>query len=97
MSMGETVRMTVPDAVLHQQIDADIVLLHLTTEQYYGLDEVGSRIWQLLKQHGSVDPIVAALVEEYDVNEEVLRSDVERLLSELVDAGLIEVEREPDL
>jgi hypothetical protein len=86
-------QITVPDAVLHQQLEDEIVLLHLETEQYYGLDEVGSRVWQLLREHRTVDPIVAALLDEYEVDEATLRTDVERLLDELADLGLIHVER----
>ena len=49
-------RIAVPQRVLHQQIDAETVLLHIHDETYYGLDDVGTRVWQLLKEHGTVDP-----------------------------------------
>jgi hypothetical protein len=84
---------TVHDAVLHQQLGEETVLLHLGTERYYGLDEVGSRVWLLLREHRTLDPIVMALVDEYEVDEETLRRDLERLLDELADLGLIHLER----
>lgn len=93
MSRPEVLQITVPDAVLHQQMGEETVLLHTSNEHYYGLDEVGSRFWQLLRQHQTLDPIVAALLEEYEVDETTLRADLERLVEELADTGLIHVER----
>ncbi len=91
--MSPPEQITVPEAVLHQQLGEETVLLHLGTECYYGLDEVGSRVWQLLREHRALDPIVAALLSEYEVDETMLRGDLERLLDELADLGLIHVER----
>ena len=89
MTRSHNTPIAIPDEVLHQQLDAETVLLHLDTETYYGLDEVGSRVWQLLQEHGSTEPVVAALVQEYDVDEATVRRDIDRLLGELADAGLI--------
>lgn len=91
--MSPTEQIRVPSDVLHQQLGEETVLLHLGTENYYGLDEVGSRVWQLLREHRTVDPIVAALLVEYEVDETTLRNDLDRLLAELADLGLIHVER----
>lgn len=93
MSRPEVLQITVPAAVLHQQLGEDTVLLHVANEHYYGLDEVGSRFWQLLRQHQTLDPIVAILLDEYEVDETTLRNDLERLVDELADTGLIQVER----
>jgi hypothetical protein len=93
MSRPEVLQITVPDAVLHEQMGEETVLLHMGNEHYYGLDEVGSRFWQLLREHRTLDPIVAALLEEYEVDEATLRADLERLVDDLADTGLIRVER----
>jgi len=95
MSMLNTAHITISDATLHQQLDDETILLHLDTEYYYGLDDIGSRIWQLLKQHGRVDHIVADMLREYDVEEVTLRGDIECLLSEMARAGLIQIALEP--
>lgn len=47
---------------------------------------------QLLREHRTVDPIVAVLLDEYEVDETALRAEVERLLDELSDLGLIHIE-----
>ena len=91
MDFHDAKEITISDGVLHQQLDAETVLLQLNTETYFGLDEVGTRVWQLLSEHRTVDPILAALVAEYEVDEGTLRDDVRRLLGELAAAGLIHV------
>ena len=88
-------RITIADGVLHQQLDGETVLLHLASEYYFGLDPVGTRVWELLQQHDTVDPIVAVLVTEYEVDEGTLRRDLDRLLGELAESGLVHIEATP--
>ena len=83
-------RITVPQSVLHQEIDSETILFDVEAGRYYGLNEIGTRIWQLAQQHGAVAPIVATLLEEYAVDEATLRGDIEGLIGQLVAAGLIE-------
>lgn len=82
-----TVRIT-PD-VLHQELGGETVLLNLANENYFGLDEVGTRVWQVLGETHSASDVVSRLTEEYDVPTEQLRADVSRLISDLAAAGLV--------
>ena len=70
----------------------EAVLLDLATGTYFGLDEVGTRVWQLLEQYGSNDAVVAALLEEYAVDEPRARADVDRLILELSEKGLVRID-----
>ncbi len=79
-----------PD-ILHQELGGETVLLNLIDEHYFGLDPVGSRIWQILGETGRADAVVEKLLQEYDVAEETLRTDVARIVSELHDAGLVQL------
>lgn len=85
-----TVRVT-PD-VLHQELGGETVLLNLANESYFGLDEVGTRVWQVLGETQSASAVLTRLLDEYDVSAEQLRADVEKLIALLVDAGLVSVE-----
>lgn len=67
-------------------------MLNLASESYYGLDEVGTRVWQLLSETTSASAVVDALLDEYEVGTEQLRNDVERIVAELAKAGLISLE-----
>jgi len=66
-------------------------LLNLETEQYFGLDETGTRMWQLLVGSPSIDAAYQELLVEFDVEPELLRSNLMELLSRLVDSGLLQV------
>lgn len=82
-----TVRIT-PD-VLHQELGGETVLLNLANENYFGLDEVGTRVWQVLSETQSANDVVTRLTEEYDVPTDQLRVDVARLIAEIAAAELV--------
>ena len=80
----------VAENVVFQEIEGETVLLDLKQEQYFGLDEVGSRIWALIEGGHSVGAIVRTLGEEYDAGPQQIEHDLLCLLTELEQAGLIE-------
>lgn len=77
-----------PDA-LFQEVAGEIVLLDLRSENYFGLDEVGTRIWRLLETGINIGEVVQKLLQEYDVDQITLEADVNDLLEKLLEAGLI--------
>lgn len=82
---------SISSEVLAQEVDNETVLLDLQSENYFGLDEVGTRIWQLLKEHNKLQKVFDTLQEEYDVDEKQLKDDLNGLLEKLLDAELISV------
>lgn len=79
----------VPEDVVSREIEGETVILDLKHGTYFGLDAVGTRIWQLLVEHGRVLPAFEALLTEYDVDEGTLRADLTELLSQLRDKDLL--------
>lgn len=77
------------DDVLFQELSGEAVLLNVRTEQYYGLDRVGARIWALIVELGVADAVVMRMLEEFDVGEAELRADVVRLVEELLASRLL--------
>jgi hypothetical protein len=77
--------------VLTQELQDETVLLDLDSENYFGLDSVGTRIWQLLNEGQDEVAIVNTLLDEYEVEREVLEKDISGLLSRLNEAGLIKI------
>ncbi|TGD73183.1 PqqD family protein [Mangrovimicrobium sediminis] len=63
--------------------------MHVETEHCFGLDAVGSRIWQLIAEDGAVQSVHEALAAQYEVDEPRLRRDLEQLLGQLLEAGLL--------
>ena len=78
--------------VLVQELDGEAVLLNLDSECYFGLDDVGTRIWQHLREHQRLDWVCEAMQKEYDADESRLRADVLRLVEELIEAGIVTVQ-----
>lgn len=83
---------TVPEDVLFHELSGEAVLLNLKTGKYYGLDEVGTRMWQLILEHGKLGPAYQILLDEYDVLADQLESDLIHLIDALADQGLLMVE-----
>lgn len=70
----------------------EVVTLNLKNGTYYGLDEVGARIWSLIQQPCAVGAIRNVILDEYDVEPERCERDLLALLQDLENAGLIEVD-----
>jgi coenzyme PQQ synthesis protein D (PqqD) len=77
-----------PD-VLFREIDEECVLLDLGSGTYFGLNEVGTRVWNLLREGVPEDEIVRTIADEYDNDAETIRADVRRFLTELESRKLI--------
>jgi hypothetical protein len=89
MNFKPTDIFSISDEVLSQEVNGETVLLDLEGESYFGLNEVGTRIWQLLQSEQTVGATLDTLTEEYDVSREQLENDVSELLGKLTEAGLV--------
>jgi coenzyme PQQ synthesis protein D (PqqD) len=72
-------------------IEGESVLLNLKSESYFGLDPVGTRMWTLLANSDSIQSAYDALLDEYDVDADKLRLDMQDLIEKLIANGLMEV------
>jgi hypothetical protein len=77
--------------VFCSDVDREKVILNLKTGAYYGLEELGARIWDLLQQSKTFIEIRDIVTREYQVETEECERDLQELLQELLDAELIEV------
>lgn len=88
-TLDDTVK--IAGSVLFQQVSGESVLLDIDSERYFGLDEVGTRIWQLLTEHERLADLYAVLLDEYDVEPERLERDLTKLIAALAARGLLQV------
>lgn len=79
------------EEVLFRELDGEAVLLELDSGRYFGLDEVGTRIWSLLSEDGRARPVLGHLVKEFEAASDRLESDLLAFLEELADERLIDV------
>jgi hypothetical protein len=81
-----------------EQISRDIgmeaVILNLANSKYYGLNEVGARIWKIIEKPVSVKEICTILVDEFDVTPERCEKELLALLQEMADHQLIDLKNE---
>jgi hypothetical protein len=80
--------------VLLQQVGEESVLLDLKTERYFGLDSVGTRMWETLAKADNVEAAYQELLSCYEVDAGRLRQDMETLVGKLVESGLLEIKNE---
>ena len=80
---------TIPSQVFYRDVDGQMVLLNLDTEQYFGLDAVGADIITRITER-TWDDALASLLDDYEVDEAELRRDIEELVAALAAAGLLE-------
>lgn len=73
------------------EIDGETVMMSVEQGKYYGLDIIGSRIWQLLETPVSVSEILGKLLHEYEDKENTCEQDILILLDDLYNQDLIQV------
>ena len=84
-------RVLVPSHVLVRFLDKESVLLNIETERYFGLDETGTRMWQLVTLAPKIGVAYQQLLDEYDVAPQLLRENLIDLLNRLVENGLLQI------
>ena len=82
--------MIAPDTLINV-IEGESVLLNLKSESYFGLDPVGTRMWTLLADSDSIQSAFETMLNEYDVDADELRLDMQGLIEKLIANGLMEV------
>jgi hypothetical protein len=82
---------SVPPDVLIQELQGESVLLNIRTGRYFGLDDVGTRMWAVLTTAESLQAAYDTLLAEYEVDGQRLERDFRTLVGNLVEHGLVEV------
>jgi Coenzyme PQQ synthesis protein D (PqqD) len=89
MTISFSDRVVVPDGVLISHLQEEAVILNLESERYFGLDDVGTRFLTVLTSSESIEVAYETLREEYDVDPQALRDDLQELVEKLIDQGLL--------
>lgn len=78
-------------AHLYSEIGSEAVILDLQSGTYYGLNETGNQIWHWLQKPKTFSELSKLVLDEYDVPLEEALRDIQSLLQEMVNTGLIEI------
>ena len=81
----------IPKDVLFRDLGSEAIVLNVRTGVYYGLNDTGTRMWNVLSRHAGVEQAYGALLAEYDVADDRLRDDLLGLIGQLAERGLVDV------
>ena len=73
-------------------LNGETILLSSTTNLYYGLDAVGSRVWELIQEPRHISTICSLLALEFEVDRALCEKDIRELIAKLAEAGLVQLE-----
>jgi hypothetical protein len=90
--IGPGSRLRHRERVLMQRAGDSLVLLDVDGGEYFALDEVSGRVWDLCDGTRDVDTVIAAVSAEYDAPVETIRADVQEFLQEMIDESLLVVQ-----
>lgn len=90
-----TSRARIPDGIVFESLQDELVLLNLHTGVYFGLNAVGARMWELIRanQTTPLNKVLAAMVDEYDVRPDRCTADLLTLVARLEENRLLEIDR----
>lgn len=78
-----------PNKVLWKEVDGLVVVLLVSSGYFIELNKIGSVIWKLLALGKTVNEVIDAMAETYDVSNEKLSSDVNAFIEEMMSQGLL--------
>lgn len=81
--------MTINSSVVFRDLSGETILLNLDSGVYYGLDAVGTRVWQLLADELPLTTVCSMMQKEYAAEPAVIERDVLKLVGELCDKRLL--------
>jgi hypothetical protein len=91
MSISFGMRVTVPPETLVNVVGNETVIMSLKSQAFFGLDEVGTNMWKALTTSNSIQAAFDVLLKEYEIDGDSLRQDLDDLLQQLIDRGLVVV------
>ncbi len=87
--MNFTEKMTIPSTIFMQTIDNEMIILDTKSENYFGLDSMGTVMWEQLSRDSSIEVLVHYMLEHYDVEENIVKQDISVFIKNLVKNELI--------
>ncbi|GAB3430704.1 lasso peptide biosynthesis PqqD family chaperone [Massilia solisilvae] len=77
-----------PDLVA-ADMDGETVMMSIARGEYFGLNTVGSRIWELLAEPATVSDLVTRICAEFNVDRATCSADLAAFTKDLLDNGLV--------
>ena len=79
------------EEILFQDIEDELIILNISDENYLGLDQVGTRMWNVLLNSNTTKQAYDQLLEEYDVEPTTLKKDLNNFINNLIENNLVKL------
>jgi hypothetical protein len=76
---------------VHCDLAGEMVILNLQSGVYYGINTVGARVWELLREPRTVRELCDSITGEFEVDGSTCLADLIALLEDLRGAGLVQI------
>jgi hypothetical protein len=90
ISLERSVR--IGEDTVFRELAGEAILLQLDEGMYFGLDPVGTRLWQLMAERGHLREVFEHARQEFDVDAATLERDLLALVTQLADKKLVSVD-----
>jgi len=77
--------------IVFNKIDDEIVMMNIENNEYYGTDNIGARIWEIIEKPITFKGLVDLVLDEYDVTETNCVEDMKSFLYSLYEKNIIEI------
>ena len=75
--------------ILTSDVDGELVMMHVSSGEYFGLDAVSRRIWELVAQPQAIEAVCERLTSEFDVDRATCEAETLEFVGQLAEAGLV--------
>ena len=89
-SLDSTVR--IGEDTVFRELEGEAILLQLEAGMYFGLDPVGTRLWQLMAERGKLRDVFEAAQHEFEVDPGTLERDLLALVTQLAEKNLVSLD-----
>ena len=91
MTLALTQKVSLVEDVLLQELAEESVLLNLESEEYFGLDNIGTHMLSVLRTSASIQEACDSLAQVYDAKPDKIATDLLELIDKLLKHGLVKV------
>ena len=64
------------DNIVTNEIDGELVMVNIDMGKYYGFDNIGTKVWELIEEETKIADIIKKLLEEYNAPEEIIEKEI---------------------
>jgi len=87
----DDLRIKQSEEILFQDIEDELIILNINDENYLGLDQVGTRIWNVLLNCITTKDAYDQLLQEYEVEPTTLKKELNNFINELLKNNLVKL------